>query len=128
MISGVAMTHGQYTPYSPPQPVPVPTITPVLVCDITTGLNTAVGVLSALYKRSTIGGSYLVRSSLTQTGLALQDLGIYKDPEMIRSLWDGYPLHEAEMVPDSTTVKHNGQLDCWYRDLSSLFFALATFI
>jgi hypothetical protein len=114
-LSGLAMIHGAYQPYNPPQAVPIPTITPCLACDITTGLNTAVGVLTALYKRSTVGGSYLVRNSLTQTALALQDLGIYKDPAMIRALWDGYPLHEAEVFPDlekaSGNPKHNGQLE-----------------
>jgi len=67
---------------------------------VTTGLHTATGILTALYKRSTTGGSYLVRSSLTQTALAVQDLGTYTDPDMIRKLWDGMPPIYANINPD----------------------------
>ncbi|KAI9012259.1 CoA-transferase family III domain-containing protein [Hyaloraphidium curvatum] len=110
-ISGVSMVQGTFQPYDPQPPSSIPTITPALTCDVTTGLNTAAGILAALLRRTEEGGSYLVRSSLTQTALALQDLGTYADGEAVRRMWDGYPKHEPELGADPAAVRHNGQLD-----------------
>ncbi|KAI9026097.1 hypothetical protein DFJ74DRAFT_27720 [Hyaloraphidium curvatum] len=107
--TGMSFHQGRFQPYTDGSSRP--SITPIMACDVTTGLNTAVGVMVALYRRSKTGGSYLVRGSLAQTGLYIQDLGSYKDEAMVRRLWDGYPNHSVGMVADPTTVAANGALE-----------------
>lgn len=106
-MTGLSYHQGRFQPYTDPN-LQMPSFTSVMLCDVTTGLNTAAGVLAALYKRSQIGGSYLVRGSLTQTALFVQDLGMYKDEEMVRRLWDGYPRHEVHLHADPSGYAHNG--------------------
>lgn len=109
-ISGLSVVHGQYQPFTDPK-AKIPCITPMCLCDVMTGISVAAGVLSALVQRTEQGGSYLVRGSLTQTGLFIQDLGIYKDEAMVRALWNGYPLHDTEVRADTTKAVHVGDLD-----------------
>ncbi|KAI9026103.1 hypothetical protein DFJ74DRAFT_27776 [Hyaloraphidium curvatum] len=104
--TGMTYEQGRFQPFTDGSSMPA--ITPPLACDVTTGLNTAVGVLVALHRRAKTGGSYLVRGSLAQTGLYIQDLGMYKDEDMVRKLWDGLPKHSVGMVADPTTVEANG--------------------
>lgn len=51
----------------------------------------ALGTLSALWRRSLEGGSYLVRVSLTQTARQLRSFGTYRNPRDIESLMRGFP-------------------------------------
>lgn len=114
-MSGISMAQGGYQPFTTPQATAFPCVTPILFCDITTGLHTATGILVSLYKRAMVGGSYLVRSSLTQTALSVQDLGMYGDREMVVEMFEGYPKHESELSPDPSKVAHNGELEYLYR-------------
>jgi len=109
-MTGVSVVQGDFQTFTDPN-VKMPTVAPLMMCDVTTGLSLATGILSALYRRSQVGGSYLVRGSLTQSALFVQDLGKYQDEAMVRSLFDGYPLHEVEVLADTTASAHTGDLD-----------------
>lgn len=106
-MTGLSFEHGRYQPYTDPN-YSAPTFTAVMLCDVTTGLAAAAGVLVALNRRAREGGSYLVRGSLTQSALAVMDMGTYKDEQMIRSLWDGYPRHETSLNPEPGAAPHEG--------------------
>jgi hypothetical protein len=109
-MTGLSIIQGEYQPFTKPD-VHIPSVAPLMLCDVTTGLSLATGILSGLYRRSKLGGSYLVRGSLTQSALFVQDLGRYADGAMVRSLFDGYPLHEVEVLADTTASAHTGDLD-----------------
>jgi crotonobetainyl-CoA:carnitine CoA-transferase CaiB-like acyl-CoA transferase len=53
-----------------------PKLQPAAVCDYTTGFLAAFGALVALHRRALYGGSYMVRVSLSQTGVWVRGLGI----------------------------------------------------
>jgi len=53
-----------------------PKLQPAAVCDYTTGFLAAFGALVALQRRALYGGSYMVRVSLSQTGVWVRGLGI----------------------------------------------------
>jgi crotonobetainyl-CoA:carnitine CoA-transferase CaiB-like acyl-CoA transferase len=53
-----------------------PQLQPAAVCDYTTGFLAAFGALVALHRRALYGGSYMVRVSLSQTGVWVRGLGI----------------------------------------------------
>ena len=53
-----------------------PKLQPAAVCDYTTGFLAAFGALVALQRRALYGGSYVVRVSLSQTGVWVRGLGI----------------------------------------------------
>ncbi|MEE8399094.1 MAG: CoA transferase [Desulfobacterales bacterium] len=56
-----------------------PQLIPAAVTDYTTGFLAAFGSLVALKRRALYGGSYLVRVSLSQTGMWLRSLGLAGD-------------------------------------------------
>ncbi len=70
-VSGIAAAQG-----SPERPKRMP----VIACDYTTGYLAALGTLVALGRRARVGGSYLVRASLTQTAMWFTRLGATCDP------------------------------------------------
>lgn len=111
--TGMSVEQGKFQPYTDGSQVP--SVTPILACDCTTGLNAALGALVSLYKRAVSGGSYLVRTSLAQTALFIQDLGTYQDEAMVRRLWDGLPKHTVGMVADPSTVEANGLTEYFTR-------------
>src|SRR5262249_13791711 len=57
-----------------------PALVPAAACDYTTGYLGALGVMAALARRATDGGSYHVRVSLCQTGAWIRSLGAGCDP------------------------------------------------
>ena len=59
---------------------------PAPVCDYTTGYLAALGTIVALGRRAHVGGSYLVRASLCQTGMWFYRLGPICDPATARGL------------------------------------------
>lgn len=56
-----------------------PELVPAAVCDYLTGYLGTLGMMSALYRRATEGGSYHVEVSLTRTAMWLLSLGLRKD-------------------------------------------------
>ena len=87
-VTGLTATHS-----SPDRPVRIP----APVCDYTTGYLAALGTMVALWRRAHVGGSYLVRASLCQTGMWLHRLGPICDPAAARGL---------ESVDDLCTETH----------------------
>lgn len=81
--------------YEPAPKKPVPTSVPMPFCDMTTGHLGALGAMAALYKRALLGGSYIVRASLTQTAMWYQRLGYYP-PEVCKQLMRLYPTQEVD--------------------------------
>ncbi|MBW2280868.1 MAG: CoA transferase [Deltaproteobacteria bacterium] len=75
-VSGIAVEQG-----APGDP----TLIPAAACDYVTGYLAACGVMRALVRRATEGGSYHVRASLVQTALWLRSLGRV-DPADARAL------------------------------------------
>jgi crotonobetainyl-CoA:carnitine CoA-transferase CaiB-like acyl-CoA transferase len=65
-----------------------PRLAPAAATDYTTGTLAAFGVLSALTRRATEGGSWHVRASLCQTGMWLTRLGAQLDPAAASGLGD----------------------------------------
>jgi crotonobetainyl-CoA:carnitine CoA-transferase CaiB-like acyl-CoA transferase len=59
-----------------------PQLVPAAACDYLTGYLATLGMLSALYRRATEGGSYHVEVSLTRTAMWLQSLGLRKDADV----------------------------------------------
>jgi crotonobetainyl-CoA:carnitine CoA-transferase CaiB-like acyl-CoA transferase len=66
-VTGMAHVHGGEAG---------PQLQPAAVCDYTTGFLAAFGALVALHRRALYGGSYMVRVSLSQTGMWVRGLGI----------------------------------------------------
>lgn len=62
------------------QAAPVPQIAPVAMSDYTTGYLGALGVLLALQRRATEGGSWHVQVSLARTAMWFQELGADLEP------------------------------------------------
>ena len=56
-------------------PMARPALIPAAACDYTTGYLTALGVMGALHRRATEGGSWHVQTSLVQTAMWLNRLG-----------------------------------------------------
>jgi len=69
-VTGVAVDDAQ----APPR------LIPAAACDYTTGYLTALGVMAALYRRETEGGSWHVRTSLVQTAMWFRRLDAVCDP------------------------------------------------
>lgn len=63
--------------------------------DYTTGALAAYGVMEALRRRATEGGSWWVRASLCQTGMWLTRLGASQDPAAAQGLGDVSSLQQA---------------------------------
>lgn len=59
-----------------------PRIVPAAACDYLTGYLGTLGMLSALLRRATEGGSYHVEVSLVRTAMWLQSLGLRDDAEV----------------------------------------------
>lgn len=64
-VTGIAAEHGG----------PKPRLLPAAATDYTTGYLAALGTLIALLRRAREGGSYLVRVSLSRTGMWIESLG-----------------------------------------------------
>jgi crotonobetainyl-CoA:carnitine CoA-transferase CaiB-like acyl-CoA transferase len=65
-----------------------PRLIPAAATDYTTGYLAAFGAMMALARRAVEGGSWLVRASLSQTGMWLTRLGADLDPEAAAGLGD----------------------------------------
>jgi len=65
-----------------------PQLVPAAACDYTTGYLAAYGVMTALARRATEGGSWHVRASLCQTAMWLTRLGATCDPTTASGLGD----------------------------------------
>ncbi len=76
-VTGMSYLHGRHV-----DPNGKPTLQPVAVTDYGTGLLAAFGALLALYRRALYGGSYLVRVSLSQTGVWIRKFGIQDDARL----------------------------------------------
>lgn len=61
------------------------------------------GILSALQRRATYGGSYLVQVSLLQSANYLQSLG--KQPDaLVENLWKNYRADSTDLNPEADLV------------------------
>ncbi len=89
-VTGIAAAQG-----APDRPERMP----AAACDYTTGYLAALGTLVALGRRAREGGSYLVRASLTQTGMWFTRLGPTCDPA--RASGPGDP---SELTIDTDTA------------------------
>lgn len=87
VASGFAMTEGRGGP---------PRFSPVFyLADLITGYFAAAGMMAALYRRATEGGSYQVKVSLTRSAMWVQELGLLD----VSAQTHVYPsdLHPARM-------------------------------
>ena len=66
----------------------VPSLLPAAATDYTTGYLAAAGAVHALRRRDAEGGSWLVRASLAQTAMWIQDAGLVSDPGAAVGLGD----------------------------------------
>ena len=71
-VTGMAVQHGHDLGADDP------VLQPAAVTDYTTGYLAAYGVLTALRRRASNGGSYWVRVSLSRTGMWIRNLGLRK--------------------------------------------------
>ena len=65
-----------------------PTLAPAAMNDYTTGYFAALGVMTALRRRATEGGSWLVTVSLSQTSMWYERLGHDLDPTSVEDIGD----------------------------------------
>ena len=81
-VTGMAYLHGDNG---------APELQPAAVTDYTTGYLAAFGSLIALRRRALYGGSYLVRVSLSQTGMWIRGLGVAEKGilDTVEELTDG---------------------------------------
>lgn len=93
-VTGMAHVHGGEAG---------PQLQPAAVCDYTTGFLAAFGALVALQRRALFGGSYMVRVSLSQTGMWVRGLGI-AGPERIDA---NVPI-EGEEIRSYVTKSETG--------------------
>jgi crotonobetainyl-CoA:carnitine CoA-transferase CaiB-like acyl-CoA transferase len=89
-VTGLAAAQG-----TPDRPMRMP----AAACDYTTGYLAALGTLVALGRRAREGGSYLVRASLTQTGMWFARLGPTCDPSQASG-----PGNPSELTIDADTA------------------------
>lgn len=89
-VTGVATRHG--TPQKPE-------LIPAAACDYTTGYLAAYGVMTALARRATEGGSYHVRASLAQTGMWLTRIGATCEPAAATGVGDPSDLMTTTETP-----------------------------
>jgi crotonobetainyl-CoA:carnitine CoA-transferase CaiB-like acyl-CoA transferase len=89
-VSGIAVTQG-----TPQQPQ----LIPAAACDYTTGYLAAHGVMTALARRATEGGSYHVKASLAQTAMWFTRLGMTCDPAAATGAGD-----LSDYMADSSTA------------------------
>lgn len=80
-VTGMAEAHGRHIERDDEGPL----LQPGAVTDYTTGFLAALGGLIALERRARYGGSYLVRVSLSQTGVWIRKLGV-AGPERISAV------------------------------------------
>jgi crotonobetainyl-CoA:carnitine CoA-transferase CaiB-like acyl-CoA transferase len=70
-VTGMSYMHGRHV-----HPEGEPTLQPGAVTDYGTGFLAAFGTMVALVRRARYGGSYMVRVSLSQTGVWIRKLGL----------------------------------------------------
>ncbi len=86
-----------------------PALLPAAACDYTTGYLAAYGVLLALARRATEGGSYHVRASLCQSGMFIYRQGnvAYDEPDMDLTTEELKKLR-IDTEPASGPLRHLG--------------------
>jgi crotonobetainyl-CoA:carnitine CoA-transferase CaiB-like acyl-CoA transferase len=89
-VTGIAAVQG-----SPERPQ----LIPAAACDYTTGYLAAYGVMLALARRATEGGSWHVRASLCQTAMWLDRLGATCDPSAATNFGDTADLMTQSETP-----------------------------
>ena len=94
--TGVATRHG--TPEKPE-------LIPAAACDYTTGYLAAYGVMTALARRATEGGSYHVRASLAQTGMWFTRIGASCDPAAATGVGDPSDLMTTTETPQGRLAR-----------------------
>ncbi len=86
---------------------PEPKLVPAAVCDYLTGELATLGILAALVRRATEGGSYHVEVSLARTGMWVHELGDRHDAEIpgvgVAALNDSYRMESETCFG---TIKH----------------------
>jgi crotonobetainyl-CoA:carnitine CoA-transferase CaiB-like acyl-CoA transferase len=92
-VTGMAHVHGGKAG---------PQLQPAAVCDYTTGFLAAFGALVALHRRALYGGSYMVRVSLSQTGMWVRSLGIAGEERLAANVpLEGDEIRGYAMKSDS---------------------------
>lgn len=91
-------------------PLGQPRITCGAYCDYTTGYLAAFASMVALYRRATVGGSYLISTSLAQSAMALVRMGLADETEA---------MSKSDIVPISLVEKLTAEEYC---DLGHLYY------
>ena len=99
-VSGIAHTQGGDGP---------PQLVPAAACDYTTGYLGALGTMTALALRATVGGSYHVQASLCQTAQWIVAEGARCDPAQASGLPDLAPWM-TESTTTAGTLQHLGPI------------------
>ncbi|KAI0486658.1 CoA-transferase family III [Xylaria cf. heliscus] len=98
-VTGVAWEQGCFMELDEPEPV----VPPFPMSDYGTGSLGTIGALSGIFRRATQGGSWLLRTSLSQYNLFLLSLGPY--PKEVQDELRG--RHD----PQFFTLRHNDSVD-----------------
>lgn len=115
-MCGMAWGQGIEHQFHPQAKEFIPAVVPINVLDKATGHMGAIGAIIGLLRRAKEGGSWLVRGSLVQTGVFLQELGAYEGLETVdekkwgvarkqghwmhTEVWPRFPKEENPMDPD----------------------------
>jgi crotonobetainyl-CoA:carnitine CoA-transferase CaiB-like acyl-CoA transferase len=83
----------------------VPKLAPAAVNDYTTGYLAAFGAMTALARRATEGGSWLVQVSLSQTSTWYQRLGDDVDHAAVTG-----PIDTSAFLSDEVETPHVGRI------------------
>ncbi len=94
-VTGIAAAQGD-----PEQP----RLVPAAACDYTTGYLAAYGVISALARRASEGGSWRVRASLCQTAMWIERQGATCDPVLAAGVGDVRDLMTESATPYGTVA------------------------
>ncbi|MBY0462669.1 MAG: CoA transferase [Alphaproteobacteria bacterium] len=83
-----------------------PQLVPAAICDYLTGYLGTLGMLSALYRRATEGGSYHVEVSLTRTAMWLLSLGLRSDAHLPGRFPENLDKYLVNSETCFGTIKH----------------------
>lgn len=104
-----------------------PHLVPAAVCDYLTGYLCSLGMLTALYRRATEGGSYNVEVALGRTAMLVDSYGFRKDKDIEGKLPDNYEEFFTVSSTSFGNIKHllpvinmSETKGCWTTPLSPL--------
>jgi len=83
-----------------------PQLVPAAVCDYVTGYLCSLGMLTALYRRATEGGSYNVEVALARTAMLVDQYGLREDKNVEGKLPDNYEKFFTVSKTSFGDIKH----------------------